>query len=163
MLSASLVSRWRAPRVKGLRAALVLAKAARFAVLDRAATPPFDTAPHRAKCLAIKKACCFLWRYSPCSQEREGPEKHTRRKEHEHRTVNSRRAEDHRTRTHRSQHKSPHRAARGWQQRRTDRVPRRHEPLSSVQFRQRAVHRTAEARSYPRVWLSCVEAIRPQC
>jgi Haem-binding domain len=32
MLSASLVSRWRAPRVKGLRAALVLAKAARFAV-----------------------------------------------------------------------------------------------------------------------------------
>src|SRR5258708_2583488 len=74
MLSASLVTRWRAPRVKGLRAALVLAKAACFAVLDRAATPPFDTAPHRAKGLAIKKACCFLWRYSPCSQEREDPE-----------------------------------------------------------------------------------------
>jgi hypothetical protein len=30
--------------VQGLRAALVLAKAARFAVLDGAATPPFDTA-----------------------------------------------------------------------------------------------------------------------
>jgi hypothetical protein len=62
MLSASRVSRWCAPRVKGLRATLVLAKAARFAVLDGAATPPFDTAPHRAKGLAIKKACCFLWR-----------------------------------------------------------------------------------------------------
>jgi hypothetical protein len=59
MLSASHVSRWRAPRVKGLRAALVLAKAARFAVLDRAAAPPVDTAPHWAKGLAIKKACCF--------------------------------------------------------------------------------------------------------
>jgi hypothetical protein len=59
MLSGPRVSRWRAPRVKGLRAPLVLAKAARFAVLDGAATPPIDTAPHRAKDLAIKKACCF--------------------------------------------------------------------------------------------------------
>jgi hypothetical protein len=77
MLSPSLVTRWGAPRVKGLRAALVLAKAARFAVLDRAATPPFDTAPHQAKCLAIKKACCFFVAILALLFEREDPEKHT--------------------------------------------------------------------------------------
>lgn len=56
MLSASFVARHGAPRVKGLRAALVLAKAPRFAVLDRAGKPALDTAPHQAKTLAFKKA-----------------------------------------------------------------------------------------------------------
>jgi hypothetical protein len=97
MLSASLVSRWCAPRVKGLRAALVLAKAARFAVLDRAATPPSDTAPHRAKCLAIKKACCFYGDSRPALRAGKSKKKHTQRREHEHRTVHSRRREDHGT------------------------------------------------------------------
>jgi hypothetical protein len=73
MLSASLVTRWRAPRVKDLQAALVLAKAERFAVLDEAATPPFDTAPHRAKYLAIKKACCFYGDTRPALKSEKGP------------------------------------------------------------------------------------------
>jgi hypothetical protein len=54
-------------------------------------------------------------------------------------------AEQKTTAQERSQHTSPHRAARGWEQRRTDRVPRRDEPLSSVQFRQRSFDRETES------------------
>ena len=60
MLSASFVAQRGAPRVKGLRAALVLAKAARFAFLDYSGQrPPLTPRPHHAKTLAFKKACLF--------------------------------------------------------------------------------------------------------
>jgi hypothetical protein len=76
MLSASLVSRWRAPRVKGLRAALVLAKAARFAVLAERLRRPLTPRPTGVKTSQLRKHVVFV-AILALLFERVRPEKHT--------------------------------------------------------------------------------------
>ena len=78
MLSASLVTRWRAPCVKGLRAALVLAKAARFAVLDKAGTkrPPLTPRPTGLNASQLRKHVVFYGDTRPALRAGR-PRKHT--------------------------------------------------------------------------------------